>query len=52
MNIANRENIKYVIIIGEDELKNNSVLLKNMITGNQELVHIKEIANKINLTSN
>ena len=48
MNIANRENIDKVIIIGEDELKDNSVTIKNMITGNQEKVNIDEIVNKIN----
>ena len=48
MNMANRENIKYVVIIGEDELKNNSVSLKNMISGEQEIVKIEELVNKIN----
>ena len=47
MNIANRENIKKVIIIGEDEIKQNSVMLKNMITGEQELVKMDELVNKI-----
>ena len=48
MNIANRENIKYVVIIGEDELKCNSVSLKNMINGEQEIVKIDELVSKIN----
>lgn len=48
MNIANRENIDKVIIIGEDEIKDDSVTIKNMITGNQEKVKIDEIVNKIN----
>ena len=47
MNIANRENINKVIIIGEDELKDDSVMVKNMITGNQEKVKIEDIINKI-----
>ena len=47
MNIANRENINKVIIIGEDELKNNSVTLKNMESGNQEVVKISDLVNKI-----
>ncbi len=47
MNIANRERINKVIIIGEDELKNNSVTIKNMVTGNQETVKIEDIINKI-----
>lgn len=47
LNIANRENIKYTIIIGEDELKNNCVSLKNMISGEQEIVSIDSLVNKI-----
>lgn len=47
MNNANREKIDKVIIIGEDELKNNSVTLKDMVTGNQELVKIEDIVSKI-----
>lgn len=47
MNIANRENINKVIIIGEDELKENSVTLKDMISGNQELVRINELIDKL-----
>ena len=41
--LENRENIDKVIIIGEDELKQNSVTLKDMITGNQELVKIDDL---------
>lgn len=47
MNIANRENINKVIIIGEDELKENSVTLKDMITGSQELVKIEDLTKKL-----
>lgn len=32
---ANRENIPYVIVLGEDEIKNNFFNLKNMISGEQ-----------------
>ncbi len=39
---ANNINVKYVIIIGEDEIKNNVVTVKNMETGNQETVKIEE----------
>ena len=48
MNIANREKIDKVILIGEDELKEDAVTIKNMITGNQEKVKINEILDKIN----
>lgn len=48
MNIANRENIDKVIIIGEDEIKEDSVMIKNMITGNQAKVKIDKIFDEIN----
>ncbi len=34
-NYANKLGIPYVIVIGEDEVKSNTVAIKNMITGNQ-----------------
>lgn len=37
MNYANRIGVSYVIIIGEDEQKQNLVTIKNMETGKQEL---------------
>lgn len=39
---ADKLNIKYVIIIGEDELKNNVVTLKNMITGEQKTLTLED----------
>ena len=39
---ADNLNAKHVIIIGEDECKNNVVALKNMITGKQEILSIEE----------
>ena len=44
---ANNLNVRYVIIIGEDEIKNNVVTLKNMITGEQETLKIEETIEKI-----
>ena len=38
---ANNLNVKYLIIIGEDEIKMNVLSLKNMITGEQETVNIE-----------
>ena len=43
MNYANKQNVPYVIIIGEDEVAQNKVTVKNMITGEQELKNIDEI---------
>ena len=43
MNYANRIKVPYVIIIGEDEEKENKVTLKNMITGEQTKTSIEEV---------
>ena len=39
---ANNLNVKYVIVIGEDEIKNNLVTLKNMYTGEQETLKLED----------
>ncbi len=39
---ASRLNIPYIIIIGEDEIKNNTVSIKNMETGEQSEVSLDE----------
>ncbi len=39
---ANKINAKYVAVIGEDEIKNNKITLKNMAEGSQEMVSVKE----------
>ncbi len=44
---ASRINVPYVIILGEDEEKNNLVSLKNMIDGNQETITLIECINRI-----
>mgnify|MGYP000796226850 FL=1 len=33
LDFANRENIPYVIIIGEDEVTKNKVMVKDMVNG-------------------
>lgn len=47
LNYANIENIPYVIIVGDDELKENKVTLKDMVKGSQEKVEIEEIIRKV-----
>ena len=44
MNYANKQNVPYAIIIGEDELNTNTVTLKNMITGEQKNITVDEIS--------
>ena len=43
LDYADKLKIPYVIIIGEDELKQKKLKLKNMKTGNEKLVKIEEI---------
>ena len=45
MNYANRMNNKYVIIIGEDEVNNKEVTLKNMIDGSQQKIDLNNLKN-------
>ncbi len=40
---ADNLNFKYVIVIGEDEIKNNVVTLKNMNTGEQEKMEVEDV---------
>ena len=39
MNYANRKGVKYVAIIGENEMNNGKVTIKNMETGEQKMVN-------------
>ena len=44
---ADKLNIPYVIVIGEDEVKNRTATLKNMEIGEQESLSIDEIIKKL-----
>ena len=48
MNYANKQNIPYAIIIGEDEVANKTVTVKNMMTGEQETKKVEEIDYNLN----
>ena len=43
MAYANSNNINYVALAGENEIKENKVTLKNMATGEQKLVTADEL---------
>ena len=43
MNYANKLGVSNVIIIGEDEVANNKVNVKNMVTGKSTFVDYKEL---------
>ena len=44
---ADKLHIPYVAVIGEEEMNNNTVTLKNMTTGAQETLTVEEIINKV-----
>lgn len=44
---ANNKNIKFVVIVGENELKSNEVVLKNMETSKQEICSLEVLPDKI-----
>lgn len=46
---ADRKGIPWVIIIGEDEVKQKKVTLKNMKTGEQEMMDIDQVAEKVGM---
>jgi len=54
LDFANKENIPYIIILGEDEIKNNSFKLKNMLENKEDVISfdnlekVKEIISNIN----
>lgn len=47
MTFANNKGIPFVIMAGEDEIKENVFTLKNMTSGEQEKLDIQQIINKI-----
>lgn len=47
MNYANQKNVRYVALVGEDEIKNGVITLKNMKTGGQEQITLDELIEKL-----
>ncbi|GAG62393.1 unnamed protein product, partial [marine sediment metagenome] len=43
--MADRLKAKYVLILGEDELRNNKVSLKEMDTGKQSIINYDDVIN-------
>jgi histidyl-tRNA synthetase len=44
---ANRKNIRFVVIVGEEEMQKGEVALKDMVTGIQEIVSLDKLAETI-----
>lgn len=47
MQYANSEGVHYVVMIGEEELKNETATIKNMVDGTQETVGQSELSAKL-----
>ena len=48
LDYANNQNVPFVAILGEDEIKENKIMLKNMKEGTQEKLSLEEAVEKIN----
>lgn len=48
LNYANRLSVPYVIFVGEDEIKNKLYTIKDMKTGEQEVLSMEKIIEKLN----
>ena len=44
---SERKNARFVIIIGEDEIKNNEVTLKDTLTKSQESVKTSDLVDRV-----
>lgn len=47
MNYANDRHIRFVVLAGEEEIRQNEVSLKNMLTGEQQSIPVEEIVSRI-----
>lgn len=47
MTYANALNIPYVAFVGEEEVNNKTINLKNMATGEQKALTLDEVINKL-----
>ena len=49
MNYANKRGIPYVVIVGSDEVKGNSYVMKNMQNGEQKNISLEELLEAVDL---
>ena len=47
MNYANKRNIPFVVLVGEEEVTSNTYRLKNMVSGEQFKVSLTDLINKL-----
>ena len=48
MSYANAHDVPYVALVGENEIKEGKLMLKDMVSGNQQLVSIEEVVELLN----
>ena len=47
MNYANKRDIPFVVLVGEEELKANLFTLKSMSTGRQEKLNLSDLLSRL-----
>ncbi|EEG77105.1 histidine--tRNA ligase [Dethiobacter alkaliphilus] len=47
---ANKKDARYVVVLGEEEMQSKEVTLRNMTTGSQETVGLKQLAERLETT--
>lgn len=52
MTYANNNNISYVALVGENEIKENKITLKNMESGEQDILSIDEVIQRLKKPNN
>ena len=48
MSYANAKQVPYVVLAGENEISEGKLTLKNMLTGDQQLVTVEELIDIVN----
>lgn len=49
---ANKRNIPYIVMVGDQELSNKTFTLKDMLTGSQEMVNLQTLMDRLNPQKN
>ena len=47
MTYADKKGIPFVVLVGENEMQNGTFTLKNMATGEQQTVQLKELIEQL-----
>jgi len=47
LELANKKGVKYTLIIGQKEISDSTILIRDMESGVQEIIDIKKVKNEI-----